>query len=271
MGIMNFFIKNKLDKNIAVVPLVPDKLDDMKWERPFEVLRQKWGEIPGGDINRVKSNELSSLNDNELLERWNDAVSKATEGEYFRVRGWYHLLYKDIFKGKKVMDVGSGFGIDALSFAKSGIDITCVDIVESNLDILKRLCKIMNLDNVKFLYLENLDSLKNLEYDYDVIWCQGSMINAPVSVMQIECAALLEHLPVGGRWIELAYPKERWIREGSMPLHEWGDKTDGGAPWMEWYDEEKLLGRLAPAEFNVTLSFNFFNNDFNWFDLVRRK
>lgn len=241
------------------------------WSNPFEILRKKWGEIPGGDVNRVKSDEINNQPDDELLARWNDAVFKATEGEYFRVRGWYHMLYKDVFKNKKVMDVGSGFGIDALTFAKAGIDVTCVDIVESNLEVLKRLCKIMHLDNVKFLYIQDLDSLKQLDYDYDVIWCQGSMINAPVSVMKKECAALMEHLPVGGRWIVLAYPKERWDREGCMPLHEWGNKTDGGAPWIEWYDEKKILERLMPAEFDILLNFNFFNNDFNWFDLVRRK
>jgi hypothetical protein len=32
-----------------------------------------------------------------------------------------------------------------------------------------------------------------------------------------------------------------------------------------------MLKRLEPAEFDVVLSFNFHNNDFNWFDLIRRK
>jgi len=67
----------------------------------------------------------------------------------------------------------------------------------------------------------------------------------------------------------LAYPKIRWDREGMLPFETWGDKTDGGAPWMEWYDLEKILKRLDPAKFEVVLNFNFHNEDFNWFDLVR--
>jgi hypothetical protein len=38
----------------------------------------------------------------------------------------------------------------------------------------------------------------------------------------------LRHLPVGGRWIELGYPKARWEREGRMIETEWGSKTEGG-------------------------------------------
>ena len=99
--------------------------------------------------------------------------------------------------------------------------------------------------------------------------CQGSLINAPFEVIRQECQELLRHLPVGGRWIELAYPKARWVREGSLPFEQWGDKTDGGAPWMEWYDQAKLQAALAPARFETVLYLDFHNNDFNWFDLLR--
>ena len=95
------------------------------------------------------------------------------------------------------------------------------------------------------------------------------MINLPYKIAAEESKSLLEHLPIGGRWIELAYPKERWVAEGKLPFEKWGSKTDGGAPWIEWYDLEKLLDRLSPSLFNVILNFNFHNDDFNWFDLVR--
>jgi len=85
----------------------------------------------------------------------------------------------------------------------------------------------------------------------------------------MEAQALLEHLPMGGRWIELGYPKSRWEREGRMPFDKWGQKTDGGAPWIEWHDLEKLRYVLAPANFDVVLDLEFHDSDFNWFDLVR--
>src|SRR6185295_16215044 len=121
-------------------------------------------------------------------------------GDSFSIRGWYHLLYKDILRGKRTMDVGSGFGIDGISFALEGAQMTFVDIVQSNLDVLKRICGLLKIDGVKFCHLENLDSINHLPFDYDFIWCQGSLINAPLTVIRNEAQALLRHLPPGGRW-----------------------------------------------------------------------
>jgi len=82
---------------------------------------------------------------------------------------------------------------------------------------------------------------------------------------------LANHLENGGRWLELCYPRERWIREGSLPFTDWGKKTDGErTPWVEWYDTPKLLHALQPHSFDVVTSLNFHDNDFNWFDLIKR-
>jgi hypothetical protein len=117
--------------------------------------------------------------------------------------------------------------------------------------------------------MQDLKSLSALPDGYDVIWCGGSMHHAPFAVVREEAQALLAHLRADGRWIELSYPKARWERDGKMAFDKWGEKTDGGAPWAEWYDLEKLQSRLAPARFNVVLHMPFHNNDFVWFDLLR--
>jgi SAM-dependent methyltransferase len=238
------------------------------WDKPFDLLRKKWHEVPAGDY-RITTSELLPLSDKELLEKWSQIRISASTGSSFNARGWYHLLYCDVFRGKKIMDVGSGLGIDGITFAEHGADVTFVDIVQSNLAVLKRLCHLLDIKNVDFCYLDSIDSLKDLPTNYDVIWCQGSLINAPFKIIQEEARELLTHLPIGGRWIELAYPKIRWEREGMLAFENWGKKTDGGAPWMEWYDLEKIMKRLTPAKFEVVLHFNFHNEDFNWFDLVR--
>jgi len=172
--------------------------------------------------------------------------------------------------GMRVLDVGCGLGIDGVTFAQHGARITFVDIVESNLIVVRRISKLLGLTDVEFLYMEDIDSVSRLGTGYDVIWCQGSLINAPVDVIHAEAQALLEHLKPDGRWIELAYPKSRWEREGRLPFDRWGEHTDGpGTPWVEWYDLSKLQAVLKPAEFEVVLYFEFHNGDFNWFDLKR--
>lgn len=239
------------------------------WTNPFTTLRKKWREVPAGEQGRATTSELLTLNDDELQSRWIHARKESSTGDAYGVRGWYHELYRDVLKGKNVLDVGSGFGIDGITFAESGARVTFLDIVEDNLSVLRRLCLLREVSNVSFKYLESLESLASLPADFDVIWCQGSLINAPFDVVRREIQELLKHLKIGGRWIELAYPKVRWEREGCLPFEEWGTKTDGGAPWIEWYDLDKLTRALAPAKFEKVLYFDFHNSDFNWFDLVR--
>jgi len=237
---------------------------------PFSVLRKKWSEVPGAS-DRYSTQSLLAMSDDDLLRNWESNRHAAVTGANFSVRGWYHLLYRDVLKGKRVMDVGSGLGMDGITFAENGAQITFVDIVDSNLEVLRRLCRIKGLSNVGYYLLTDYSSIDSLPSDFDVIWCQGSMINAPFEAMRVEAAALLKHLPVGGRWIELAYPKVRWEREGRLPFSVWGEHTDGpGTPWMEWYDTEKLLARLQPATFEQVLAIDFHSHDFNWFDLIRR-
>ena len=241
-----------------------------KFDFYAEKLRQKWKEIPTSAIHRGKTTQLLDLSDDDLLSFWLDAQKEDSVGDGFRSRGWYRAFYKEMLRGKKVMDVGSGLGLDGVTFAQQGAHITFVDIVESNLQVIQRICRLLNVENVQFHYLESLASLDRLAKNYDVIWCQGSLINAPFEVTREEVQVIVQHLKAGGRWVELGYPEVRWEREGRMPFEEWGIKTDGGAPWIEWKDLTKIRALLEPVEFDTVLYFEFHDSDFNWFDLVRK-
>jgi 2-polyprenyl-3-methyl-5-hydroxy-6-metoxy-1,4-benzoquinol methylase len=241
---------------------------DSFWQQPFETLRQKWHEVPIG-LQRQTTRELVSLSDAALLDVWRRARTEATTGRLYYTRGWCHDLYRDQFRLKRLLDVGSGMGFDGVTFAQRGADVTFVDVVETNLEVVKRICGLLGVaDRSHFLYLHDLDSLKALDPGYDVIWCNGSMHHAPFEVVRAEAQELLRHLLPEGRWIQLAYPRARWEREGQRPFSEWGKGTDGEAtPWAEWYDLQKVLALLDPVEFDVILAFEFHSSDFNWFDL----
>lgn len=242
--------------------------DPARWVSPYETLREKWVEVPTTRAGRQRTTELADLSDEKLMEIWEGNRTDITTGSQFYHRGWYHTLYKDFMRGKKVLDVGSGLAVDSITFAQNGADLTFVDLAQSNLNVLRRVCNHFGLTKVKFVQLVDLKSLDVLE-EYDVIMAMGSLHHAPQSVIKPEVDILLKHLKIGGRWLQLAYPETRWIREGSRPFDQWGGSTDGeNTPWVEWYDLPKLLKLLHPAKFQTVLYQEFHNNDFNWFDLL---
>lgn len=249
----------------------PADQTSVDWKHPYETLRKKWVEVPVTSLGRMNTGDLLDLSDDLLLQQWLKAREEITTGAEFVHRGWYHALYADGMRGKKVMDVGSGFGVDSITFAQHGAKLTFVDLVETNLKVLARICKILELPDVQFHVLRDVPSLQPLDTDYDVIMAMGSMHNAPVEVMKPEYQELIKHLKIGGRWLQLAYPKSRWLRDGSPSFDVWGPMIDGpGTPWEEWYDVPKLLSMFEPAKFDVILYQEFHNSDFNWFDLLYR-
>ena len=250
---------------------VPSDSKNPAWKIPFETLRKKWVQVPTGASASEQTTKLIALSDEALLAEWEKARRDITTGPAFIHRGWYHALYAPGMRGKKVMDVGSGFGVDSITFAQHGARLTFIDLVETNLKVLERLCKIVGLADVQFQHLQDLESLRPLDTDYDVIMAMGSLHHAPTDILKPEYQELVRHLRIGGRWLQLAYPRSRWIREGRSAFSKWGEITDGpGTPWSEWLDLEKLLGLLAPAKFEVVLCQEFHGGDFNWFDLLYR-
>ncbi len=261
-------IKRQLIQTFPAEQLPPPPAD---WHKPFDTLRAKWVEVPTTRSGRKKTTELLALDDAALLREWETSRADITTGAEFSHRGWYHALYADALRGKKVLDVGSGFAIDSITFAQHGANVTFLDLAASNLQVVQRLCKILGLTETQFVLLDELNALKLLDTDYDVIMAMGSLHHAPQDIIKPEAQELLKHLKLGGRWLQLAYPKTRWERDGRPPFARWGQMTDGLAtPWAEWYDLTKLLDLLAPAEFETVLCQEFHNSDFIWFDLLYR-
>jgi predicted O-methyltransferase YrrM len=235
----------------------------------FDLLRQKWGTIPSGLAERTRSDVLLCLNDRELTDYWEGVRAETSIGAGFPVRGWYHKLYADVFAGRRVLEIGSGMGIDGIHFIRNGASWYFADIVCSNLTLIKRILAAFDLPYEGMKWIEDLKSFDEIPADFDFIYCQGSLINVPFQFARAETLHIVSKLKLGGRWIELCYPKERWIRDGQLPPTAWGHVTDGeSTPWMEWYDLDRLRERFYPVDITPVVSFNFHQNDFNWFDLA---
>ena len=231
----------------------------------LKTLRRKWTELPAGadEAERRSSLGLLSLNDTDLGSYWDEQFVAGED-----LRGWYRTLYRDSFRGKRVLEIGSGMGFDGIHFLQQGADWTFCDISVENLRLVSRIANLKALSHYRTSLIDGIESIRSLPSGYDFVWAIGSLIHLPFALAREESLAILEHLRPGGRWIELAYPRERWLREGAPPFTEWGKMTDGElTPWVEWYDLEKLRRRLAPGTFIPVLDFCFASQQYVWLDL----
>ena len=234
---------------------------------PLESYREKWREAPrGSDTDgRIFSTDLLALSDEALAAAWDEMAERRYGGEI----GWLGPLYFDTFRGRNIIELGSGLGFDGLRFAGHGAAWTFADIVPDNLEVIRRMASIKGLqDRVRFHLIGPDLSFGDLPRDYDAIWVFGSIHHVPFDTARQEALNLLPHLKPGGRWMELVYPRERWLREGALPFGDWGRLTDGErTPWAEWHDVEKVRRRLSPASFRALLDFEFCSHNYRWLDL----
>jgi SAM-dependent methyltransferase len=228
--------------------------------------REKWREVPGGSDTdgRIFSSDLLGLPDADLLAFWERMAERRLTEEL----GWIDVLYRDFFAGKRVLDVGSGLGLNGMRFASLGADWVFADIAPGNLKLLRRIAALKGLRPSFHLIGDDL-SFDGLGA-FDAVFACGSLHHVPFDLARRECAQIARHLKAKARWIELVYPKERWMREGCPAFGDWGRMTDGDrTPWAEWYDADKLRARLDPLTFRTILDFTFREQHFRWLDLER--
>ena len=229
--------------------------------------REKWREAPrGSDTDgRIVSSDLLAMADDGFLAAWDAMAARRYAGEI----GWLAPLYVDTFRGKRVLELGSGLGFDGIRFALQGAAWTFADIVPENLAVIRRVAGLKGLaERVCFHSIEDDLAFAGLRSDYDAIWVFGSIHHVPFEMARREGLEALGRLKPGGRWMELVYPRERWLREGSLSFDVWGAVTDGErTPWVEWHDVEKVRRRLFPAPLRTVLDFELCSHNYRWLDL----
>jgi len=242
------------------------------WNSPYETLRKKWHEVPirtevyegagviGHDHGGIPSTKkMLELSEEKLKNLW---LSVRPQGDC--LTDWFVAQ----LKGKKVLDIGAGFARQSLQVALGGAEVTFLDVVSTNLEVIKRLCKSFEIsDRCKFLYVESLESLEALE-EYDAMLAFGTQHHMPRELIVEQFKIVLPRLKVGGTWWQLAYPVNRW----SGDFKQFGQATDGvNTPWAEWYEPGKLLAVMGETDAVMEMDWCGIINhsEFIWFGLHR--
>lgn len=90
--------------------------------------------------------------------------------EYFTTMAYIHRY---INKSSKVLEVGAGTGRYSIALANEGLDVTAVELVESNLAILRENSR--GLDNIRSFQGDATDLSRFADHSFDVTLLLGPM------------------------------------------------------------------------------------------------
>lgn len=194
---------------------------------------KRWNKLPVGNY-RVSILWLLKLNDFFL---------KFTYGIFSafwkKKKQWEHLRYTEFFKGKNVLEVGSGFGYDGIVFSKQAESYTFAELNSKQLLFLQRITKIQECKNVFFEHLTDTEN-HIFHRNFQGFFAHGVLHHIPFEQAQKQFRNIDKYLEIGADVVFLMYPKERWILAGKPSFKDFGNSTDGGCPWTEYYDQEKI-------------------------------
>lgn len=120
-----------------------------------------------------------TLNVNELLKQHYEAydeegrlLSKTGQVEYITTQKYIHAC-ADMINAKRILEIGAGTGRYSIPLAKEGFDVTAVELVEHNIEILRQ--KLDGSETITVLQGNALDLSRFTDGDFDMTLLLGPM------------------------------------------------------------------------------------------------
>lgn len=108
-----------------------------------------------------------------------DYVKEVGEKRYFVEPHILDFAKFQSYEGKKVLEIGSGIGTDAISFASHGAVVYSGDISSVSIDIAKKNSEALNLRNVFFFQHDFQNRNLPIAVDFDLIYSFGVIHHSP--------------------------------------------------------------------------------------------
>lgn len=152
----------------------------------------------------------------------------------------------DMWKGKRVLEIGCGIGTDAIEFAKAGADYTGIDISDDSLSIAKKRFEVYNL-NGNFFNLDATDDNLPQLGSFDLIYSFGVLHHYPNVDKIINSVSNM--LVSNGKFKFMVYAENSWkyamIKQGLAQFEAQAD-----CPYAEVYTKEKIH-QLLDKKFTI--------------------
>jgi ubiquinone/menaquinone biosynthesis C-methylase UbiE len=157
------------------------------------------------------------------------------------------------YRGKRLLEIGCGIGIDLIRFAKGGALVTGVDLAQQSIQLAKKNFALHGLN--ADLRLMNGETLEFADNSFDVVYAHGVLqYTAHVDKMVKEMHRVLKP---GGEAIAMVYNRLSWLNALSLVMKVELEHED--APVLKKYsigEFKKMLSpfstvRLVPERFPV--------------------
>lgn len=228
----------------------------------LDVAREYWQHAPTG-FGKISSADLLKLDDKTFDKRWREQYDSRVN-HYFEER-FFNRYCADLFHGKRVLSFGSGMGVNELQFLRTGTQLTCADIVETNLRVIEREAKLEGLKGLSLIHLSD-PGTGDFGGPYDYIYIWGSLMTMPFDVQRQVMHAFKQALAPNGRMYLLLYTRaflEAYCQVDSPTLFARASDPSVGElhnPWSDWHDDAKLMD-LAGGDMVITHR-QFWNQNF---------
>ena len=176
----------------------------------------------------------------QTINTYNKIAPKFSESHYIHFWVEEFKKYKDLIKGKKVLDIGCGAGRDAVVFVENGFNYTGIDASERMLKVAQERVPQGTFKVMDFYHLEFPDNT------FDGFWAAASFLHVPksdVSTLIQEARRVIKQNGVG--FISI---KKKTIKEEGL-IEE--NKYGGIARYFSFYDKEEFKKILVDCKFNV--------------------
>jgi len=194
----------------------------------------------------------------EIAEYWNSHIhdleiaehpvgskeffQELSEYRFDKLRYLPNIVDFSAYKGKKVLEIGCGVGIDLAEFAAGDADVTGIDLSQTAVDLAKKHFDHLGLDGT-FTVMDG-EAMEFSDSSFDVVYVHGVLqYTADARAMVHEARRVLKP---GGRFIAMVYNEKGWLRFMSKAFNVSLEHED--APVLDTYTIKQFKELLSPFD-----------------------
>ncbi len=233
--------------------------------------RRYWRHAPAG-ADKLDTDSLLAAGD-ARADVWDAAfrsrlITYPEEEQFLRT-------FAQRVSGRRIVSIGSGLGFHELFYAAAGAQVTCCDIVATNLGAIERVAAERRLPIATFCRPDL--TAQPLPGPADIVLVYGCLMHMPADAQRVLLERARDALAPGGSIVLMVYDWEfvrrtcGWTDPSQFDpvvFARASDPTvgDEACPWSDWHGEDKLL-RLAERGAHVVRRQTWNDGRFGWYEL----